>query len=195
MPVRHIIPIYFAWPDELIDKFSRAAYIAFRVYVLWDQSRRMKAVICVALAVTYIPAAVLMGFSNASFFSMWIHSWFTFVHKRLTSSRIGTTIFSPIVNSCVITTGTVPFKLFFACVVSVPSRADVFYTSYSRPQLDSDSIRLKIAHLWRTGGHSHGLQRPRSSSSPPTQIGNRPPPRWSHMVLCACFTCLFSSFC
>ena len=54
---------------ELFGNLPPLAYIAFRVYVLWDQSRKMKIILCIALAVTYIPAGVLIGFANATFYS------------------------------------------------------------------------------------------------------------------------------
>ena len=56
-------------PHELFGNLPPLAYIAFRVYVLWDQSRKMKIILCIALAVTYIPAGVLIGFANATFYS------------------------------------------------------------------------------------------------------------------------------
>lgn len=142
-----------------ITNLPPLGYIAFRVYVLWDQSRKMKIILCIALAVTYIPAGVLIGFANATFYSLHQLLWYLVVYE-LTLSQTGNTILLTQFNSCIVTAETVLFKIFFACIVrgSFPmlSSKDPFPLSYRITDSHSNSF-LWTVRLRRIGGHSDVL--------------------------------------
>lgn len=52
-----------------VFNFCRIAFIALRLYAIWDQRKIVRMILYAALAVTYIPMMVLLGFSAIKYYS------------------------------------------------------------------------------------------------------------------------------
>ncbi len=95
-------------------------YVALHLYGLWDQRRRMRTVLCIAIAVLYIPVLSIVSLGLKTLYSAFLYLYLTCSHLLIFESIvvIGDTMFLSALHTCILSGNDTFTKVAFGCMVS-----------------------------------------------------------------------------